>query len=109
MIGLSGLITPSLGRNGPRRARDETQEDGHSAVDRRGDDQCQAHRRQDRPAYDGPIVHVLDASRSVDVVEKLISREHRDGFIAENVDAAEEAGRQLPGPQAEAGSLRRST
>ena len=27
------------------------------------------------PAYDGPIVHVLDASRSVNVVEKLINKE----------------------------------
>ena len=36
------------------------------------------------PHYSGPIVHVLDASRSVPVTTSLISEENRDAFIAEN-------------------------
>jgi 5-methyltetrahydrofolate--homocysteine methyltransferase len=36
------------------------------------------------PRYNAPVVHVLDASRSVGVVEKLISEENRGAFIAEN-------------------------
>jgi 5-methyltetrahydrofolate--homocysteine methyltransferase len=36
------------------------------------------------PHYSGPIVHVLDASRSVPVTTSLISDENRDAYIAEN-------------------------
>jgi 5-methyltetrahydrofolate--homocysteine methyltransferase len=36
------------------------------------------------PAYDGPVLHVMDASRSVGVVERLLSKEHRDKYIAVN-------------------------
>jgi 5-methyltetrahydrofolate--homocysteine methyltransferase len=84
MIGLSGLITPSLdemvhvAREMKRKKMDiplliggATTSAKHTAV-------------KIAPAYDGPIVHVLDASRSVGVVEKLISRENRDAFISEN-------------------------
>src|SRR5690606_2557164 len=35
------------------------------------------------PHYSGPVVHVLDASRSVPVVPKLIPPEQRDDFAAE--------------------------
>ncbi len=86
MIGLSGLITPSLdemvhvGREMKRNKMTmplliggATTSAKHTAV-------------KIAPVYDGPIVHVLDASRSVNVVEKLISKEHRDAFISENVE-----------------------
>ena len=36
------------------------------------------------PAYDGGVTHVLDASRSVGVVEKLINPDSRGTFEAEN-------------------------
>jgi 5-methyltetrahydrofolate--homocysteine methyltransferase len=36
------------------------------------------------PAYKGPVVHVLDASRAVGVVSQLKSAEKRSGFDAEN-------------------------
>ena len=84
MIGLSGLITPSLdemvhvGREMKRRKMTmplliggATTSAKHTAV-------------KIAPVYDGPIVHVLDASRSVNVVEKLISKTQRDAFVSEN-------------------------
>jgi 5-methyltetrahydrofolate--homocysteine methyltransferase len=84
MIGLSGLITPSLdemvhvaremkrtGMKLPLLVGGATTSAKHTAV-------------RIAPAYDGPVVHVLDASRSVGVVEKLISDENRDQFLAEN-------------------------
>lgn len=85
MIGLSGLITPSLdemthvaremkraGMTMPLLVGGATTSAKHTAV-------------KIAPSYDGPVLHVLDASRSVNVVERLLSQEHRDGFIAENV------------------------
>jgi 5-methyltetrahydrofolate--homocysteine methyltransferase len=33
------------------------------------------------PHYSGPIVHVLDASRSVPVTTSLISEDQREGFV----------------------------
>ncbi len=90
MIGLSGLITPSLdemvhvAREMKRRKMTipllvggATTSAKHTAV-------------KIAPAYDQPVLHVLDASRSVGVVEKLISRERRGDFIAENVRIQQE-------------------
>ena len=85
MIGLSGLITPSLdemvhvAREMKRRKMSmplliggATTSAKHTAV-------------KIAPVYDGPIIHVLDASRSVGVVEKLISDEHRDEYVSKNI------------------------
>ncbi|WP_315861433.1 methionine synthase [Stieleria tagensis] len=84
MIGLSGLITPSLDemthvasemrRNKmtmPLLIGGATTSAKHTAV-------------KISPNYEGPVLHVLDASRSVNVVERLLSKEHRDAFIADN-------------------------
>ena len=83
MIGLSGLITPSL------------EEMVHVAGDMRREGLClplliggattsKAHTAvRIAPAYDQPVVHVLDASRAVGVVGQLISPERRDAFTAE--------------------------
>jgi 5-methyltetrahydrofolate--homocysteine methyltransferase len=84
MIGLSGLITPSLDEmvhvaremkrremNIPLLIGGATTSAKHTAV-------------KIAPVYEHPVVHVLDASRSVGVVEKLISKERRGEFIAEN-------------------------
>jgi len=83
-IGLSGLITPSLDEmahvakemkrlefNVPLLIGGATTSAKHTAV-------------RIAPQYDHPTVHVLDASRSVGVVEKLLSADHRDAFIAQN-------------------------
>ncbi len=82
MIGLSGLITPSLDEmvnvaEAMREANFElplliggaTTSRAHTAL------------RID-PAYDGPVCWVKDASRSVEVVRKLASQQHRDAYMA---------------------------
>jgi len=84
IIGLSGLITPSLDemvhvaremqRRGfklPLLIGGATTSAKHTAV-------------KIAPQYTGPTVHVLDASRAVGVVEKAISPELRGQLDAEN-------------------------
>jgi 5-methyltetrahydrofolate--homocysteine methyltransferase len=86
IIGLSGLITPSLdemvyvakemtrrGMKQPLLIGGATTSDKHTAV-------------RIAPQYDNAVIHVLDASRSVGVVDKLISDDLRDGYLAENVE-----------------------
>ncbi|MDE2412634.1 MAG: B12-binding domain-containing protein, partial [Sphingomonadales bacterium] len=81
MIGLSGLITPSLdemvtvaeemqraGMTMPLLIGGATTSKVHTAL------------RID-PAYDGPVIHVLDASRAVGVASQLLSDTQRDGFV----------------------------
>ena len=82
IIGLSGLITPSLdemvtmaeemqraGLTIPLLIGGATTSKVHTAL------------RID-PAYNGPVVHVLDASRAVGVASQLLSDTQADGFIA---------------------------
>ncbi len=81
MIGLSGLITPSLdemvtvagemqraGMTMPLLIGGATTSRVHTAL------------RID-PAYEGPVVHVLDASRAVGVASQLLSDTRCDPFI----------------------------
>ena len=83
IIGLSGLITPSLdemahvakemertGMDLPLLIGGATTNAAHTAI-------------KIAPHYSGPIVHVLDASRSVPVTTSLLS-DDRDAFIAKN-------------------------
>src|SRR5512132_3459411 len=80
MIGLSGLITPSLdemvtvagemqrlGLKTPLLIGGATTSKAHTAL------------RID-PAYGGPVIHVLDASRAVGVASTLVSDTLRDSF-----------------------------
>ncbi|HAN96245.1 MAG TPA: methionine synthase, partial [Planctomycetaceae bacterium] len=82
LIGLSGLITPSLdemvhvaremrrrGMSLPLLIGGATTSAKHTAV-------------KIAPMYDRGVIHVLDASRSVGVVEKLINPDSRDGYLA---------------------------
>jgi 5-methyltetrahydrofolate--homocysteine methyltransferase len=82
IIGLSGLITPSLDemvhvamemeREGfelPLIIGGATTSRKHTAI-------------RIAPAYHGPTVHVLDASRAVEVVGNLISPELRSGYMS---------------------------
>lgn len=84
MIGLSGLITPSLeemvhvaremerqGFNIPLLIGGATTSAKHTAV-------------KIAPTYSHPVIHVKDASRSVGVVEKLTKPETRKTLDAEN-------------------------
>ena len=86
LIGLSGLITPSLdemigvaremkrrGMNLPLLIGGATTSAKHTAV-------------KIAPVYESPVVHVLDASRSVAVVESLLSDESREAFVKKNVE-----------------------
>ena len=86
MIGLSGLITPSLdemvtvaeemqraGMTMPLLIGGATTSKVHTAL------------RID-PAYEGPVIHVLDASRAVGVASKLLSDTQRDTYVAEVED-----------------------
>ncbi|WP_369025971.1 methionine synthase [Qipengyuania sp. RANM35] len=81
MIGLSGLITPSLdemvtvaeemqraGLTMPLLIGGATTSKVHTAL------------RID-PAYEGPVIHVLDASRAVGVASRLLSDTQRDEFV----------------------------
>jgi 5-methyltetrahydrofolate--homocysteine methyltransferase len=83
IIGLSGLITPSLDemshvaremeRTGfklPLLIGGATTSKAHTAV-------------KIAPNYSEPVVHVLDASRCVPVVSQLISAEHKPGFVTQ--------------------------
>jgi 5-methyltetrahydrofolate--homocysteine methyltransferase len=82
IIGLSGLITPSLdemihvasemqrlGFTQPLLIGGATTSPAHTSV-------------KIDPAYEGPVVYVKDASRAVGVVQQLISAEQGDGFRA---------------------------
>jgi 5-methyltetrahydrofolate--homocysteine methyltransferase len=90
LIGLSGLITPSLdemvhvGREMQRQGftlplliGGATTSAKHTAV-------------KIAPAYGGPVVHVKDASRSVPVVDRLSRPDERARFDAENRAAQEQ-------------------
>lgn len=81
MIGLSGLITPSLdemvhvaaemkrqGLKLPLLIGGATTSRTHTAV-------------KVAPAYNGPVVHVVDASRAVGVAGELLSPDRREAFI----------------------------
>jgi 5-methyltetrahydrofolate--homocysteine methyltransferase len=83
MIGLSGLITPSLdemvtvgeemkraGMTMPLLIGGATTSKVHTAL-------------RIAPAYDGPVVHVLDASRAVGVATTLVSDTGRDAYVAQ--------------------------
>ncbi len=99
MLGLSGLITPSLdemvhvaremkraGMTMPLLIGGATTSRQHTAV-------------KIAPQYDGPVVHVADASRAVGVVGSLVSPTARDPYVeelrkAQDAVRAEHAGRQ---------------
>ncbi|MFQ5426024.1 MAG: methionine synthase, partial [Gaiellales bacterium] len=89
IVGLSGLITPSLdqmvqvaaemdrrGLDLPLLIGGATTSRQHTAV-------------KIAPAYPGPVVHVLDASRVVEVVSRLLDPERRADFETANRDDQE--------------------
>ena len=86
MIGLSGLITPSLdemvtvaeemqraGMTMPLLIGGATTSKVHTAL-------------KIDPNYEGPVIHVLDASRAVGVASKLLSDTQRDPYVTEVAD-----------------------
>jgi 5-methyltetrahydrofolate--homocysteine methyltransferase len=89
MIGLSGLITPSLDEmvtvaaemqraemTMPLLIGGATTSRVHTAL-------------RIAPAYEGPVVHVLDASRAVGVASTLVSDTLKDAFVTKTADEYE--------------------
>src|SRR6476469_3938036 len=100
LIGLSGLITPSLDemthvaaemeRQGftiPLLIGGATTSRTHTAV-------------KIAPHYSGPVVHVIDASRAVGVAGALVDRDGRDAFVAGIRDEYETVRRERAGTRA---------
>ncbi len=84
IIGLSGLITPSLEEM--RHVAREMEREGFSIpLLIGGATTSKVHTAvKIEPEYQrGPVIHVLDASRAVGVASQLLSTEQRDGFAAE--------------------------
>ena len=100
LIGLSGLITPSLDemvhvaremeRQGfklPLLIGGATTSRAHTAV-------------KIAPQYSQPVVHVLDASRAVPVTTSLLSEENRGAFIAKHREEYEYLRKMHAAPKA---------
>jgi len=83
VIGLSGLITPSLDEM-VHVAREMTRQGFTLPLLIGGATTSRAHTAvKIAPAYSGPSIHVLDASRGVGVVSQLLSAERRDAFLGD--------------------------
>jgi 5-methyltetrahydrofolate--homocysteine methyltransferase len=84
LIGLSGLITPSLDEM-VHVAREMEREEFSIPLLIGGATTSRVHTAvKIAPAYSQPVVHVLDASRAVGVVGHLKSPERRKAFAEEN-------------------------
>ena len=82
MIGLSGLITPSL-EEMSHVAREMQRQDFHIPLLIGGATTSRAHTAlKIEPHYQSPTVWVKDASRAVGVAQSLISKELVDAFMA---------------------------
>lgn len=83
IIGLSGLITPSL-EEMCTVAREMTRADLDVPLLIGGATTSKAHTAvKIAPNYEYPVIHVLDASRSVGVASKLLSSTRRDDLVKE--------------------------
>ena len=83
LIGLSGLITPSL-EEMAHVAREMEHEGLRLPLLIGGATTSRAHTAvRIAPNYSAPVIYVPDASRAVPVVQNLLSPEARDGYIAE--------------------------
>src|SRR6185436_19962181 len=83
VIGLSGLITPSLDEM-VRVGKEMTRQGFTLPLLIGGATTSRAHTAvKIAPGYTGPTIHVLDASRGVGVVSQLLSAERRDAYLGE--------------------------
>jgi 5-methyltetrahydrofolate--homocysteine methyltransferase len=84
LVGLSGLITPSL-EEMAHVAREMTREGFKIPLLIGGATTSKAHTAvKIAPAYAEPVVHVLDASRAVGVLGQLMNPADRTGFTEKN-------------------------
>jgi 5-methyltetrahydrofolate--homocysteine methyltransferase len=90
IIGLSGLITPSLDEMA-HVAREMKREGFQVPLLIGGATTSRIHTSvKIAPHYDHSVVHVLDASRAVGVVSNLLSEEGRDEFLSKNRETQEQ-------------------
>ena len=83
VIGLSGLITPSLDEM-VRVGKEMTRQGFTLPLLIGGATTSRAHTAvKIAPGYTGPTIHVLDASRGVGVVSQLLSTERRGAYLDE--------------------------
>ena len=83
VIGLSGLITPSLDEM-VHVAAEMTREGFDTPLLIGGATTSRMHTAvKIAPSYNNPVIHVLDASRSVTVVNRLVSKTLKNGFLDE--------------------------
>ncbi len=81
IIGLSGLITPSLDEM-VTVAEEMQQMEMTMPLLIGGATTSKVHTAlRIEPAYNGPVIHVLDASRAVGVASRLLSDTQRDAFV----------------------------
>ena len=81
MIGLSGLITPSLDEMA-YNAKEMTRQGFDIPLLIGGATTSKAHTAvKIAPGYPEPVVHVTDASLAVNVVRQLLSKEEKPGFV----------------------------
>jgi 5-methyltetrahydrofolate--homocysteine methyltransferase len=89
IIGLSGLITPSLEEMAyvaREMQRDPWFRERQTPLLIGGATTSRAHTAvKIAPHYDGPVVYVPDASRSVSVGQSLVTADTRDAYVAEIV------------------------
>jgi 5-methyltetrahydrofolate--homocysteine methyltransferase len=89
IIGLSGLITPSLDEM-VHVAKEMTRQEYTVPLLIGGATTSARHTAvKIAPQYGQPVVHVKDASLSVPVVEKLMDADRRDAFAAQNREVQE--------------------
>ena len=100
-VGLSGLITPSL-EEMAHVAKEMEREGFQVPLLIGGATTSRAHTAvRIAPNYSGPVVYVPDASRSVPVVQSLLSRDAREAYIASvrtDYDKIREQHREKKGP-----------
>ena len=83
VVGLSGLITPSLDEM-VHVAKEMTREGFQTPLLIGGATTSRMHTAvKIAPSYENPVIHVLDASRSVTVVNRLVSKTLKKGFLDE--------------------------
>src|SRR5690606_26243352 len=86
IVGVSGLITPSLeemAHVAREMERDPHFRDNGIPLLIGGATTSRVHTAvKVAPNYSGPVIYVPDASRSVPVVQSLVSREQRDAYLA---------------------------
>jgi len=105
VIGLSGLITPSLDEM-THVAREMARQGFTTPLLVGGATTSRAHTAvKIAPAYEHPVVHVLDASRAVPVTSALLSDEGRPAFLAQHRAEYEDLRRIHGGVKHELASL----